>query len=107
MLYEVITPRYVEFRSLMPKVKGHKVGYSSIYGAYSTLQRMVRVGNYKMLVFPEVPIAYMFDLEKDPEEMVNLANNPEFAQKKKELFKELQRLQKQYGDELVIDVSKY
>lgn len=100
-------PQYVEFRSLMPKAKGKKVGYSSIYGAYSTLQRMVRVGNYKLIVFPEVPIAYMFDLEKDPEEMVNLANNPEFAQKKKELFKELQRLQKQYGDELVIDVSKY
>ena len=100
-------PQYVEFRSLMPKAKGRKVGYSSIYGAYMNLQRMVRIDNYKLMVFPEVPVAYMFDLRKDPDEMVNLADNQKFKRKKEELFKELLRLQKYYGDELTIDPAKY
>jgi arylsulfatase A-like enzyme len=93
-------PDYVEFRSLMPLVKNKKGNYKSIYGAYLNLQRMVRVGDYKLIIYPEVPKAYLFNLKKDPQEMVNLADEPKYQNIKKRLFKELLTLQNKYKDTL-------
>lgn len=101
-------PGYVEFRSLMPLTnKKAKGNYSSIYGAYLNLQRMVRVGDYKLIVYPKVPKTYLFNLKKDPQEMNNLVDLPEFKKKKEELFDELEALQAKYNDQLKLDRNLY
>jgi arylsulfatase A-like enzyme len=101
-------PDYVEFRSLLPLTKEKSKGnYASIYGAYLDLQRMVRVGDYKLIVYPEVPKAYLYNLKKDPQEMNNLADLPKFRKKKTELFDELLVLQQQYNDQLKLDRNLY
>ena len=48
---------------------------------------------------PKEPEWELFDLEKDPCEMNNVYNNPEYAAVVKELKTELRRLQEQVGDE--------
>ena len=96
-------PDYVEFRSLMPGTKKTDKGnYKSVYGAYKDLQRMVRMDDYKLIVFPKVPVAYLFNLKDDPQEMNNLIDDPKYKKIKKKLYKELRKLQKEYGDELVL-----
>lgn len=98
-------PDYVEFRSLIPSVNNYEKAnnYESIYGAYLNLQRMVRKGDFKLIIYPEVPTALLFNVVKDPLEMNNLAKNIEYDTTKKSLFAELVRLQKHYKDPLKID----
>ena len=42
----------------------------------------------------------LFDLKNDPEELSNLAELPEYQEKKTELFNELLNLQKEMNDPL-------
>lgn len=95
-------PGFVEFKSLMPLAKGTQTGksYEAIYGAYIDLQRMVRKDNFKLTAYPKANKFLLFDLKNDPEEMLNLADQPKFQAKKKALFAELLKLQKQYDDTL-------
>ncbi len=45
-------------------------------------------------------------MNKEPEEMNNLADEPMFQAKKKELFNSLQQLQTQYADTLDLATMK-
>ncbi len=70
-------PNYVQFNSFKDILNGENtVGhYSGIYGAYMNLQRMIRKDGYKLLVYPTIDKVLLFDLEADPNEMKDLANN--------------------------------
>ncbi|WP_373515695.1 sulfatase-like hydrolase/transferase [Persicitalea sp.] len=93
-------PDFVEFKSLLPLAKGEQTEkqYEAIYGAYMNLQRMVRQDGFKLIAYPKANKFLLFDLNKDPEEVKNLADQPESAEKKRVLFRELVKLQKQYND---------
>lgn len=95
-------PAYVEFNSLLSQAKGtQKEGsYDAIYGAYIDLQRMIRKDGYKLIVYPNIKKILLFDLEKDPEEMENLADLPEQKTRVKNLFGDLMTLQKEMEDDL-------
>ncbi|GIZ09640.1 sulfatase-like hydrolase/transferase [Flavobacterium sp. UMI-01] len=97
-------PKYVEFHSLMDLAKGKttKSNYKGIYGAYLDLQRMIRKDGYKLIVFPKIQKVLLFDLNKDPEEMQDIAGLSANKIKVKALFKDLQQLQKEMGDPLDI-----
>ena len=95
-------PKHVQFRSLMPLIRGQrKSNYDSIYGGYLNLQRMVTKDGYKLLLYPKIKKALLFDLKNDPGEMQDLltGDNAKTAQAKaKTLFAELRKLQKETGD---------
>lgn len=95
-------PAYVEFKSFMDVINGQskKGHYDAIYGAYVNFQRMIRKGGFKLLVYPKINKVLLFDLEKDSEEMIDLAQNPAYNAKVKDLFEDLIDLQKTMGDEL-------
>ncbi|MBK1790438.1 sulfatase family protein [Persicirhabdus sediminis] len=57
----------------------------------------VTTGRYKLINFYEINEIEFYDLEKDPHEINNLADNPEYAGKIAEMKKELARLQDHYG----------
>ncbi len=101
-LAAVEKPKYIEFTSFLQQAKQqtNKSNYKAIYGAYLQLQRMIRKDNFKLLVYPKIDTVLLFDLEKDPEEMNNLANKPQYKNKVKKLFKELMELQQQMEDPL-------
>ena len=72
-------PEYVEFKSLFPLIKGsERVHYDAIYGAYQDLQRMITKSGFKLILYPRVPVARLYYLNEDPEEMKDLAGDPAF-----------------------------
>ena len=94
-------PDHVQFKSLMPIISGkRKANYDAIYGGYMTVQRMVTQDEFKLLLYPKIKLVLLHDLKKDPYEMRNLAESPDFKDKIRILFAKLQELQKQTGDTL-------
>lgn len=106
-LAEVDPQPNVEFNSLMPYITGEKTEsvYPAIYGCYMNLQRMVRTDQYKLIVYPKIQKMLLFDLEKDPLEMTDLAELPEYEEIKNTLLEELIRQQKAFEDPL--DLADY
>ncbi|NIJ45487.1 arylsulfatase A-like enzyme [Wenyingzhuangia heitensis] len=99
-------PAYIDFNSFLDIAEGTKKesNYKEIYGAYLSVQRMIRKNGYKLLVYPDIKKVLLFDMNKDPEEMNNLANNAEYKEKVNSLFKDLLELQKNMNDPL--DISE-
>ena len=95
-------PSYVGFNSVMDLVKGttQQSHYEAIYGCYMDYQRMIRKEGYKLIVYPGIDQVLLFDLKRDPNEISNLADQPEYAGKVKNLFKDLIDLQQTMGDTL-------
>ena len=95
-------PAFVEFNSLLPLANGIQSGksYPAIYGAYTNTQRMIRQDGFKLIAYPKADKFLLFDLTKDPEEMTNLADKPDYKAKKKTLFRALLALQTQQADTL-------
>jgi arylsulfatase A-like enzyme len=100
-------PEWVEFNSLRPIIEGEQVisSYPEIYGAYMDLQRMIRMDDYKMIVYPRAGVIKIFDLINDPSEMYNLAGAVSQKERILMMFGKLQELQVTMGDTL--DLSNY
>ncbi len=95
-------PDYVEFKSFLGLAKGEdeSIHYSEIYGAYVNYQRMIRKDGYKLLVYPEVPKVLLFDMDEDPLEMNDLAEDKANEEQVQALFNDLLQLQENMDDEL-------
>jgi len=92
----------IEFKSLLPLVfnNSKSESYKAIYGCYMNFQRSVRTDDYKLIVYPKVPVLLLFDLNNDPEEMNNLANNPDYKAIMDEMKKLLVEQQNKMDDAL-------
>ena len=94
-------PEHVEFKSLMPLVRGEtKATYDAVYGGYMNLQRSVTQDGYKLILYPKIAKVLLYNLEEDPQEMHDLADQKELQPLMKKLFAKLLTLQKDVGDEL-------
>ena len=92
-------PNDLQGFSLQPILKGKaaKVRDASYYHFYSHGKRLpemvgVRTEQYKLIHYPEMAGNYqweLFDLEKDPDELQNLAHNPEFKELRERMELEL------------------
>ncbi len=72
----------VDFKSLLPLLRGEsREHYDAIYGAYMDRQRMITLGDWKFISYPTAKVERLFNLKKDPNEMNDLAENPEYASK--------------------------
>jgi arylsulfatase A-like enzyme len=95
-------PKYVEFNSLLPLLKGEatKSNYKAIYGAYRHVQRMVRTENFKLIVYPEAKKLLLFNLKEDPMEIDDISDVPHYKGKVKEMYALLLEQQTIMGDDL-------
>ena len=93
---------HIEFHSFMDIIRGEKEDshYDAVYGAYIDYQRMIRKDGYKLIVYPRINKVLLYDLENDPEEINNLADDPEHAERVLQLFADLQELQQDMDDTL-------
>ena len=96
-------PERIEFQSLVPHLKGSGAPRKGIYSAYRMAQRAITMEGHKLIVYPDAKKARLFNLEKDPDEMVDLLEKGEGKELAKRLFKELQGLQKEMADPLELD----
>lgn len=104
-LASVEKPDYVQFNSFMDIIKGvrKESHYNGVYGAYMDVQRMLRKDGFKLLIYPKIDKVLLFDMERDPKEMNDLANNPEYSKKVETLFADLLELQKTMDDKLELE----
>jgi arylsulfatase A-like enzyme len=101
-------PEYVEFNSLLPLIRDAKraSAYDSIYGCYQAdLQRMIRVGDMKLIVYPHAKRLRLYNLQADPLEMDDLSGNPQYWKTMRRMFTQLVQLQQEMDDAL--DLGKY
>ncbi|OHX63806.1 sulfatase-like hydrolase/transferase [Flammeovirga pacifica] len=91
-----------EFNSLLPFLNDESKTsyYDGIYSGLMNTQRAIRKDNYKLIVYPTIQKELLFDLEKDPNELENLASSKAHKKIKKELFKSLLKLQEELNDPL-------
>jgi arylsulfatase A-like enzyme len=98
-------PDYVQFESLLPLIHGETTnGRDAIYGAYLQGQRMVTYGDYKMILYPTINKAILYNIASDPLELHDLADQQQYQPTLSKLFAKLQELQKETGDTL--DLTK-
>lgn len=103
-------PAHVQFRSLRPILEGKSEGYPAIYGAYLKSQRSITRGDRKLILFPKVPKALLFDLAADPHERVDLLAEKRSAgvvAEARELFGEFLKLQAETGDTLELKIGQF
>jgi arylsulfatase A-like enzyme len=94
-------PDHVQFKSLMPLIRGTRDGnYRAIYGAYLAVQRMVAEGDYKLILYPRIEKVLLYNMTQDPLELKDLAADPQFKPVIKKLFARLLELQEETGDSL-------
>jgi len=97
----VARPEHVQFKSLMPLISGEKTTpYDAIYGAYLDVQRSVKQNGYKLILYPAIAKARLYNLNDDPREMNDLAGDPASKPIMKRLFARLLELQQETGDQL-------
>jgi choline-sulfatase len=97
----------IDFKSLLPLLRGESdVHYPEIYGAYMKRQRMITKGDWKFISYPTANVERLFNLKKDPNEMNDLAANPEYAAKLKQMREALSVLSKQLADPMTREGSK-
>jgi choline-sulfatase len=98
----VSQPDHVEFQSILPLVRGERKAslYPAVYGAYLKLQRMITVDGWKLILYPKIGRARLYDLRHDPGEMHDLSQDPAQQARLKWLFAEFRKLQETTGDTL-------
>jgi choline-sulfatase len=101
-------PATVQFPSLVPLLRNERRQlFDSIYCAYRGFQRMARTDQYKLILYPEAKKVQLFDIEKDPWEMNNLADDSGYSATVSELFRELKNWQEKTDDKLVLDPATF
>ena len=98
-------PDYVEFRSLLPLIRGERTQqYEKIYGAYRPdRQRMIRVGDMKLIHYPLAEKYRLFDLENDPAEANDLADLEEYGDKLEQMKEQLHALMVSMSDPMLAE----
>lgn len=100
-------PEQIDFNSLLPLASGKtdKSNNPVVYGAYFGAQRMYRTEQYKMIVYPTINVVRLYNMQNDPLEMEDLAENKEENKDLlNRLFQEYKTLQNQMGDP--VDISE-
>ncbi|MFC4994112.1 sulfatase [Rubritalea tangerina] len=100
----VEVPDDVQGRSIVPLLKGKVDDWrESVYYAYYEIGEHavpqhygVRTKTHKLFYLPATQEWQMFDLVKDPEEMVSVYENPEYSKVREELTQEYYRLRAYY-----------
>jgi arylsulfatase A-like enzyme len=110
-LYD-LTPSLLEMTGIAapPQIDGHsllsvlradsRTVRSSIFTCYGVYQRGVRDDRWKLIRYPHLHYTQLFDLEKDPWELENLADVPAYRETQERMMDLLLAWQRESGDTL-------
>ncbi len=100
----VPVPPSVEFPSIAGLITGQgKSKYDAIFSRYLNFQRTVRSKDYKLVAYPQIGKVQMFDLKRNPWEMLDqdLAESSAMAPVRKHLMQQFHRFQAELGNPLL------
>ena len=72
---------------------------------YRAVQRAIRDERWKLIRYPQVDRTQLFDLQADPDEMKNLADQPEQADRVAKLLSALEAEARTFGDTAPLKVA--
>ncbi len=100
-------PNGLDGKSLRPIIEGkvNKVRDLLMMG-YKNKQRSVSNGKWKIIRYPHIDYTELFHVAKDPREINNLADNPEYKTVKERMLGLLKSEQKKYNDILPLTAKK-
>ncbi len=89
----------MEGESLTPIIRGESEKVrDSLFTAYKKVQRAVRDERCKLIRYPQINRTQLFDLENDPHETKNVADDPVHAAKVREMTELLWKWEQKLGD---------
>lgn len=94
-------PPQVEGKNLLPIIRGQESKVrDTLFAAYKDVQRMIRDERWKLLEYNagDVRNTQLFDLDADPDELHNLADNPAAAEQLRRLRDQLSAARREWGD---------
>ena len=98
-------PATIDGRSVRPVLEGKtKAARSELMLAYLDKQRAFRDERWKLIRYPQVNVTQLFDLQADPDEMHNLADEPAHKERVAEMLTRLTMLQQSFADDLPLTV---
>lgn len=99
----IAAPPASEGSSLVPTLRDLQPDKwrEGIYSAYKNIQRALRVGRWKVIRYPAIDRTQLFDLEADPDEMIDLSGTPEHAQTLAQMLSRLRKFRIEAADPLV------
>lgn len=104
----VAAPDSVQFPSIKPLLDGKTDAvHDCVYAAYKDLQRSVRTTQYKLIRYPKAKEVQLYDIQKDPWETKDLAEDPACASIVKELDAKLLEWMKRTEDKLPPESLKW
>ncbi len=100
-------PKGLDGKSLKPVIAGQAKGVrDTLLYCYKDVQRAIRDARWKLIRYPRIDKTQLFDLQIDPDETRNLADNPAHGERIGRMMSELADLQKQYGDKAPLAVPQ-
>jgi arylsulfatase A-like enzyme len=100
-------PEGMAGHSLRPILAGEKRRVrDSVFLAFSGLMRSVRDDRWKLIVYPPINHAELFDLERDPYETKDLAGDLEHALRVASLSAQMTQVQAKFGDKQPLITAK-
>lgn len=103
----VPVPEKIDGRSVRDLIASKaKTARPDLMLAYRQFQRAVRDDRWKLIRYPQVGVTQLFDLQADPDETKNLANEPVQKERVATMLARLAELQKQFGDDLPLTAAE-
>lgn len=100
-------PAGLDGKSLAPILRGERESVrDTIFLAYKDVQRAVRRGKWKLILYPQVDKTQLFDLDADPYEIRDRAGDAGQADRVKTLMELMAEQQKIFGDPAPLSVEQ-
>lgn len=96
-------PKSVEGKSLAPVLRGETSEiYDAVYGYFTDTQRMIRTTDgWKLIWYPKANRTQFFNLSEDPNELQDLAMQPEHAKHREAMMGVLRKWMTTQGDPIL------
>lgn len=99
-------PDDLDGRSLAPVMRDETDDVrDTVFLAYKDVQRAVRLGDWKLIRYPQVDVTQLFNLRDDPHEQINLAELPQHEVRVVELWDLLEQQQHYFDDKAPLTVT--
>ncbi len=100
-------PDGLDGHSLKPIIAGEaKTVRDSVACAYRDVQRSIRDERWKLIRYPQINKTQLFDLQTDPQEIHNLADDSSQATRVRQMLEKLAMWQQSVGDKLTLTTDK-